>query len=930
MKKLFVLLSLALSCISMNAEDLKTVVEKAIAHAAEQVAAGDTCYNVAPVVLDKSVSYTLSSEIALGLQKMRINGCGATVTVTDAGQITTETFLNITGVNFDCENATKAPVALSATPSSEPALINETCNQKVVNNPNRVTLDGCNFRELKQSLFYANKQPWALWMLEINDCVIQLNHTNGDPVINWYGSSTGAIKNIVLTNNTIYNVVENTSSYFIRYGNASNAQPQKIWGNKADGSKETSCFVMKNNTLCQTMSGKDFANNFPNTNVVILDWKSNIFYNVFRLQKIGQNNTRDFQPTDNITWSSLGNLDSTDKSKFATELDPGFVVPTTALDFANISALKANFGGVLVSGDPRWYNVMTEIVKAEGATNQVINMSNTLQLVSGKYSVNGNYPWIIYNNSGSNGEVRRGGIYVSINPTTFVNDGTFTYMVDDAQQWLGTPKVEVGYAKDADNYFSKLISYSLAYNVKDVKKVELLLTGGGSNTNVADVLVLDASNKAVIKSITSEAMPGKSNKNNDANTKSTVVTVNDLDPAKAYIILVAPSLANTTVEVESVDEDGDKFKEWVAVPTEATSFINDINVEGKKITNIKNPAVYVAAVRITGSDDSAAPICHVPGEKYAGTNHEVVKFSNYITTAEKAGAAKSVLDEENNNWMKYVNLSSVCDNGQYELSKGGHWASIDYVSGNPTLGGNWTYIPSWGKETTADFQYIFPDANPESNLGSPKVEMGYTKLESGDLLLQPKNLSISVKEATRVDLLLTGAGSNTNAADIIVKNAATGKVVKVVTTETMAGKSNKDNAANTNSKIVSISLDPAVRYTVSVFPSAQYTQVEMQMVDEDGDSYKEYVPFTGDWTKASTYTAKGLSNVKAPAVFVYAAHIYGTDLSTAPGDALGDATGINDINAAETTVKAKKYVKNGRIVIESANGTYSVTGAQLK
>lgn len=916
MKKLFLLLSLVLSTVGMNAAtvDLKTAIDEALKASATAVENNEAI----AVLLDANNSYTMTEAIDLADQKVCIYGNGAVVKVSGAGQLTTQTWLMVRNLNVDCAEATDAPFGMSKNPNEA---LKNGFREGWFYNENEISFYGVNFREVKNSVFTANGKDWALSYFTMKNSIIQIANATSKNIFNF----KGGIKALTLDGNTIYSIDPAGCQKSVFYlGSGGNAQPQKVWGDNA-----TAHYVVTNNTMCNLM--KNLADQWPSKNNVTVTAKGNIFYNVFRfVNKFVGGCVKDYTVNDNVQFSNLGS--STIESGLGVEIDPNFAVPTEALDFWKIDELKANFGGVLVVGAPRWYNVMTEVVKNEGSASQVINMSNTLQLVSGKYSINDYYPWIIYNNSGSKGEVRRGGIYVSINPTTFVNDGTFTYMVDDAQQWLGTPKVEVGFVKDADDkYLANLISYSLAYNVQDVKKVELLLTGGGSNTNVADVIVLDATNKNVIKTITSEVMPGKSQKNNAANTNSTVVTVNDLDPAKAYIILVAPSLANTTVQQESVDEFGDVVKEWVAVPTEATSFINDINVDGKKITNIKAPAVYVAAVRITGSDDSVAPVCHVPGAKYAGTNYEVFKFANgdAYTTAKKIadGAEKPVFNKETHPWISYVNESSACENGLYEISKGGHYASIHPVTGNPTLGGSYPY--PWGDDK-ADFIYICPDSNPGANYGSPKVEMGNTKLESGDLLLQPKNLSISVKEATRVDLLLSGAGSNTNAADIIIKDAATGKVVKVITTETMAGKSNKDNAANTNSQKVAIDLSPAKRYTISVFPSAKYTQVEMATTDEFGDIVKQYVPFTGDWSKASTYTAAGLSNVKAPAVFVYAAHIYSTDLSTAPGDALGDATGINEVNSAETTVKAKKFVKNGRIVIESANGTYSVTGAQLK
>ena len=46
----------------------------------------------------------------------------------------------------------------------------------------------------------------------------------------------------------------------------------------------------------------------------------------------------------------------------------------------------------------------------------------------------------------------------------------------------------------------------------------------------------------------------------------------------------------------------------------------------------------------------------------------------------------------------------------------------------------------------------------------------------------------------------------------------------------------------------------------------------------------------------------------------------------------GEATGINDFDApiVAKTQKARKFFQNGRLVIETANGTFSVVGARVR
>ncbi|MDY4432748.1 MAG: DUF4957 domain-containing protein, partial [Prevotella sp.] len=326
MKKIFTLISVALLCLSASAQvNLATTIEDALKASSDEYCS---------VFLDHTKEYVLDTNVDLGLQKAVIWGCGAKVTVKGEGQLSTQTYLQVRSVNFLCAEATKAIIALSATPDESLKINDETsaikfegANQKVYWIDNQVSVILCNFVDLGQSLVYANKQPYALANLKIDQCVVQLRGSKIDPVINWVGSNPGAIKNIVLSNNTIYNVSQdNTSSWMIRYGNASNAQPQKVWGTDA-----FSRFQMYNNTIC--FPGKALANNFPNKNNVYLTWKKNIFINTPYLQKTASNAVREFTNADNVLYATEGfTIDNTDKEKYGTVEDLAIVPPTESLN----------------------------------------------------------------------------------------------------------------------------------------------------------------------------------------------------------------------------------------------------------------------------------------------------------------------------------------------------------------------------------------------------------------------------------------------------------------------------------------------------------------------------------------------------------------------------------------------------------------------
>ena len=384
MKKIFTLISVALLCLSASAQvNLATAIEDALKASSDEYCS---------VFLDHTKEYVLDSNVDLGLQKAVIWGCGAKVTVKGEGQLSTQTYLQVRSVNFLCAEATKAIIALSATPDESLKINDETsaikfegANQKVYWIDNQVSVILCNFVDHGQSLIYANKQPYALANLKIDQCVVQLRGSKIDPVINWVGSNTGAIKNIVLSNNTIYNVSQdNTSSWMIRYGNASNAQPQKVWGTDA-----FSRFQMYNNTIC--FPGKALANNFPNKNNVYLTWKKNIFINTPYLQKVASNAVREFTNADNVLYATeCFTIDNTDKEKYGTVEDLAIVPPTESLNIDNIFTLKNVFAPKFETiatnsqyGDPRWVTPFKDVIaKTPGYGYEVVLGPDMLDLTN--------------------------------------------------------------------------------------------------------------------------------------------------------------------------------------------------------------------------------------------------------------------------------------------------------------------------------------------------------------------------------------------------------------------------------------------------------------------------------------------------------------------------------------------------------------------
>ena len=752
MKKIFTLISVALLCLSASAQvNLATAIEDALKASSDEYCS---------VFLDHTKEYVLDTNVDLGLQKAVIWGCGAKVTVKGEGQLSTQTYLQVRSVNFLCAEATKAIIALSATPDESLKINDETsaikfegANQKVYWIDNQVSVILCNFVDLGQSLIYANKQPYALANLKIDQCVVQLRGSKIDPVINWVGSNTGAIKNIVLSNNTIYNVSQdNTSSWMIRFGNASNAQPQKVWGTDA-----FSRFQMYNNTIC--FPGKALANNFPNKNNVYLTWKKNIFINTPYLQKTASNAVREFTNADNVLYATEGfTIDNTDKEKYGTVEDLAIVPPTESLNIDNIFTLKNVFAPKFETiatnsqyGDPRWVTPFKDVIaKTPGYGYEVVLGPDMLDLTNltlvgncseadlGKVKPGidtVNYPWIKYvrgddKNILSNGqhEAQKSNRWTDLNPTT-----------GERGTWLqATGKNGSVESPVISGEWNKW----MVVFVKNLTTLKVFATGSASSTAETKVrLVVKAmgTDGTVIEAATAEgSIWGKG--------KASDVCQVELNPEVGYM-----------VEISSVSPGNKK---------------DDIQITG---------------LQLHGVDTTPFPVCHAPGEKAPGTNYEVVlgpdMLAEYALVSDPA-TTKPGINVEAYPWITYTRGDGLnaLENGQYEAQQSDRWTDL-----NPTTGERGTWLQATGKN---------------GSVKSPVISAEWNKW-----------MEAAIMDATSFRVYATGSASSkveTGEQLILTATANDGTVVKTATTPgTIWGKGKGSDCAT-------LKLDPSKAYVVKI------------------------------------------------------------------------------------------------------------------
>lgn len=314
-------------------------------------------------------TYTVSSAVDFGLYNVTLKGDESnppTITMQNDAMLITQAGLKIKNINFDCSASTATSlVAFSADPDasiSTEALgyKNDGANQDgfIIEKP--VIFDGCMVKNLPNSLIWGQKKNWSLRDFRILSCIIQLNNAGSATFLDLSSASNGLIKELSITNSTIYNLVKNSSAYFLRFSNASNAQPQKIFGD----SQKSITHRIENCTIAKVFTAKDFANNMPTVNTMT-DYVSNvIFYDVYRIyQYILNNHTRytsnntmwyyDASPQDNDT----GGRTDSNGNPFTTLEDPGFTEPFVELDLTKPNG-GVNFKatGAISSkiGDPRW------------------------------------------------------------------------------------------------------------------------------------------------------------------------------------------------------------------------------------------------------------------------------------------------------------------------------------------------------------------------------------------------------------------------------------------------------------------------------------------------------------------------------------------------------------------------------------------------
>lgn len=612
MKKISTLLFALMLCICASAQkNLATVINEAVTELSSK-------YDVVPVFLDCHEAYVLDSQVKLGSQKIAIWGGQAKVAVSGEGQIATQTYLQVRDIKFDLENANQAPVALEA--DADEALMTMDkypgANQNWPHADNKINIVNCAFREVKNGIFSTNGANWAIYFLTIEGCVAQISEAIANPVLNIKGS----VKNFSLINNTFYKVGAESSKVFVSFGNASNAQPQKVWGTTA-----TAKWVVKNNTFAQTFGNKAVGDQMPSKNNITITAKKNIFYNTFRFQnKFVGNGKKDYTADDNIQCCTLES--STIESGLGNEVDSIFVMPEGPLDLDNVQALKANFGvdfAMSSFGCQKWYNAVKDnVAKAEGKDYEIVLGPDMIEMGkkdgAAKPAMSSAYPWIEYVNPTSTlddgrAEVQQSNRWTDIDPAAGTGEHGDFIQVKGNNGSVNSPVISKQWGKVMNLY------------VTNMDKVVVYATGSGGSASDLNAIVLTAtSNEGDV--VTAQTEPG------------------------------------------TIAGKGSK------------SACCAIELDGAKVWKVEINSLIEKDMMVTGLNLYAHKEYHSPVVA-EGELKELVLGPDMLTTGKKEGADKPCINTKKYGWIAYVNPTSVLDNGEAEVQQSNRWTDLDPVTG---------------------------------------------------------------------------------------------------------------------------------------------------------------------------------------------------------------------------------------------------------
>jgi hypothetical protein len=318
----------------------------AAAFAATEDGATATVTMTKDEILDATINVPLN-------KKLVIDGANKILTLGAETNFVLNDNITLKDVKIDATELTVPLIALTAAPAEGTKKNQDVYNDAAstdFNLLNSVTIENVMVKNLKSSLITSNGADWALENFTMTKSIIQLDVTGKNFIaFDKAANNKSAIKNITISENTIYNINETSNAYFVRFANASNAA--KAFG--TNNGTSTFDFKLTKNTIINTFKEQNFGNNTPNNAKPEMTGTQNIYVDLKQPSKFFQGNcTKTIEK--NVSWGG------TEEATMSEHIDPAFTVPTTALDLTaenggiNLTIDALSKAAEYQAGDPRW------------------------------------------------------------------------------------------------------------------------------------------------------------------------------------------------------------------------------------------------------------------------------------------------------------------------------------------------------------------------------------------------------------------------------------------------------------------------------------------------------------------------------------------------------------------------------------------------
>lgn len=315
--------------------------------------------------LEPGGSYTVSDTVYFGNRKILLYStkAGADIKLTgENASFNIQNGFTLRNVRIDCGAATVSGLIVFADKVEEGVPFNEsvypeagTKGSYIITEP--VGFRNCMVSNLNKALFSTGKSNgWAIVSLVITNNIIQMNNDKSSFLAFDNSGKHSAFKELLMTDNTIYNIATNADKFPIRF--VHNSSATKLFAKENSQNTPANTFVWKitNNTIMRVFTKKGFGNNLPNLAAVTNIMTDNIFIDCYQLEKYCQGQ-QTITTYNNYLYGIETNVATADK-KFGTVMDPGFVPPTTPLDLTQknggLDLTPAGEVFTASAGDPRW------------------------------------------------------------------------------------------------------------------------------------------------------------------------------------------------------------------------------------------------------------------------------------------------------------------------------------------------------------------------------------------------------------------------------------------------------------------------------------------------------------------------------------------------------------------------------------------------